>query len=421
MRVPQTIRPFPLRRRIDLRRAIVADLPLKAAAVLVAVLLWVAALEAAPREVVAAFPGRVPIEQPEVPSGYVLRGQLGDVAVRLRGPESALGRLAQQDLRATIDLTGVDAARPEPHEAKVLVASASARVTVVEVTPATIPVRLERVTTRTLAVQSRFANEPPAGFQAGQPTFSPPEVRVSGPESLVASVAAIFVTVRFGDAGVDLAQSLQAVAVDAAGVAVEGVRTDPAGVQVSVPVLPTATTRTVPVVLAVRGSVAAGYWITRAVADPAVVTVRGEQAALAPLDRVETVAVDVSGLTASRTVQVPVTLPAGVSLVRATDITATVTVAPLTGTRPFPLVAVAVNGLDANLVAELDRQTVEVVLAGNVPALAALAADAVSAAVDATGKGPGTYTVDVAVRAPAGTTVQGVQPARLTLTIRPRQ
>ena len=65
------------RRSLDLRRAFMRDLPLKGAALAIALLLWVAAAEAAPREKVEWFPGRVPVERPDVPLGYVLRGQLG--------------------------------------------------------------------------------------------------------------------------------------------------------------------------------------------------------------------------------------------------------------------------------------------------------------------------------------------------------
>src|SRR5207247_1722173 len=133
------------------------------------------------------------------------------------------------------------------------------------------------------------------------------------------------------DAVTDLVQSVQPVAVDAAGKTIEGLTVDPALVQVNVPVLPTATTRTVPVVPAVRGSVASGYWISRVIVDPAVVTVRGDASVLSA-----------------------VTLPQ------------------------------------------------------------------VTASVDAAGKGPGAYPVDVTVRVPAGVTAQSVQPTRVMLTIRTR-
>jgi len=155
-------------------------------------------------------------------------------------------------------------------------------------------------------------------------------------------------------------------------------------------------------------------------ADPVAVTVRGDQAALAPLSRIDTAPIDVGGLTANRSYRVALVLPAGVTLIAPTDAVVGVTVAPLTGTRPFPLVAVTVTGLAPNLVADLDVRTVDLVVAGPVPTLTALAPDAVSATVDAAGKGVGTYPVDIAVRVTAGLGAQAVQPTRATLTIRSR-
>jgi len=394
------------------------DLPLKGAALAIALLLWVAAAEAAPREKVEWFPGRVPVERPDVPVGYVLRGQLGEVRVLLQAPEAMFGKIAQQDLRATVDIGDLDAGRNEAQDATIHVTASDPHVAVVQLDPATVSVRLERLVSRTLAVQVRFANAPPPGFQPGVPALSAAEVAVSGPQSLVASVAAVYATLRYGDTPVDLSQSAQAVAVDAAGVVVEGVRVDPSAVQVTVPVLSTASSRTLPVLWSIRGAVANGYWILRVTTDPVAVTVRGDQALLSTLDRIATAVIDVTGLTTNRSYRVPLVLPAGVTLIDPTDAVVGVIVAPLTGTRAFPLVAVTVAGLGPNLTAELDPRTTEVVLAGAVPALSALAADAVTASVDATGKGPGTYVIDLAVRVPAGLTAQSVQPTRATLTIK---
>jgi YbbR domain-containing protein len=284
-----------------------------------------------------------------------------------------------------------------------------------------VTVRIEPITSRDVAVQPRFANDPPAGTFAGDPAITPSEVRVSGAASQVARIAAVYATVRFGDAVTDLVVSVQPTAVDASAAPIEGLTADPAVVQVTVPVLPTATTRTVPVVPTVRGVVASGYWITRVTIDPSVVTVRGEAAALGAIDQVTTAPIDVSGLTAERSFQVALQLPAeNTSLIKATQATVTVSVSALTGTRPFPVVAVQVNGLGSGFVAELDPQTISLVVAGPVPALSGITTAQLSATVDAAGKGVGTYTVDVVVGTPAGTTAQSVQPTRVTLTIRAR-
>lgn len=422
-RVPAPARPLLPRRRIDLRRVATADLPLKVAAVLIAVAFWiVTVLSAPPTEVVREYGGRVAVERPAaVPAGYVLQGQLGDVGVRLRGTEAALANVLAADLHATLDLPLADVHNADPQDVPVRVQVATPGVQVEGIAPATVTVRIEPITSRNLAVQTRFANDPPAGTFAGEPAITPSEVRVSGASSQVARIAALYATVRFGDAVNDVVLSVQPTAVDASGGTLDGLTVDPAVVQVTVPVLPTATTRTVPVVPAVRGAVAAGYWITGVTSDPAVVTVRGESATLGTIDQVATAAIDVSGLGADRTFQVALQLPAeGTSLLRAAQATVTVSVAPLSGSRPFPVVAVQVVGLGSGFVAEYDPPTISLVLAGPMPALSGIAVGQVAATVDAAGKGPGTYLVDVVIRVPAGTTVQSVQPTRVTLTIRAR-
>ncbi|HEU5287497.1 MAG TPA: CdaR family protein, partial [Candidatus Limnocylindria bacterium] len=220
-----------------------------------------------------------------------------------------------------------------------------------------------------------------------------------------------------GDVTTDLTQSVPALPVDAAGLPIDGLQVEPGVVVVSVPLLPTATTRTVPVLWSLRGAVASGYWVSRVTTDPVAVTVSGDQKTLATLERIETVPVDVTGFTASRTIRAALALPDGVSLMEPTDATVTVTVVPLAGTRPF-YVAIQILNLATGTSAETDPGSVTVTLSGPQPALAGMATGQVVATVDAAGRAAGTYTVEVAVQVPSGTTAQSVQPARVTLTIR---
>jgi YbbR domain-containing protein len=422
VRAVEGMRPAWLRRRIDVRRIVTHDFPLKAVAVVIALLFWIAIVQnAAPSVIVDDFDGRIPVDRPDnVPSGYVLRGPLGDVGVTLRGAPGVADRIALSDLKATLDLSSLVLGQAEPQDARIDVTVAKADVEVVKVSPPTVAVRVERLTSRTVVVQSRFANEPPAGTRAGDAEVTPTEVTVTGPESDVARVTAVLGTVRFGDAQIDIeSPDIPAIPVDAAGVPIDGLQVEPGVITVKVPVLPIATTRTVPVVFTLRGVVTPGYWVVGAAMDPFAVTVRGEEQVLATLDRIETQPIDVGDLSASRTLKVGLAVPEGVTLLRPTDITVTVTVQPLAGTRAFSS-AIVVTGLLPNQAAELDVTNVGVLVAGPVPTLASMAAGQVMASVDAAGRGPGTYTVDVAVRVPTNVSVQTVQPTRVTLTIRPR-
>jgi YbbR domain-containing protein len=421
VRAVEGVRPAWLRRRIDLKRMMTHDFPLKAIAVVIAVVFWVAIMQnATPRLIPVAFDGRVPVERPDnIPAGYVLRGQLGDVGVTLRGAPGVVDRVALSDLHATLDGKALTLGQSEPQDARISVTVAKEGVEVIDVSPPTVSVRVERLISRTVLVQPRFANEPPSGARAGDPAVTPTEARVTGPESDIARITAVLATVRFGDAQTDIETSTPAIPVDAAGVPIDGLQVDPSVVVVKVPVLPTATTRTVPVVFTLRGVVATGYWVVGVAMDPFAVTVRGEEKVLSTLDRIETQPIDIGDLNATRKLNVALSVPAGVTLLRPTDVSVTVTVQALSGTRLFSS-AVVVTGLSANQTADLDTTSVAVLVAGAVPALAALPPEQVVASVDTGGRGPGTYTLDVSVRVPAGVSVQTVQPTRVTVTIRAR-
>jgi len=218
-RVPAPARPLLPRRHINFRRIATADLPLKLTAVLIAMIFWaVSALSAPPTEVVRDYGGRVAVERPDaVPAGYVLEGPLGDVGVKLRGTEAALANVVASDIHASLDLSAADVHRADPQDIPVRVDVATAGVKVDSKTPATVTVRIEPITSRDVAVQARFANSPPEGTFAGDPAITPAQVRVSGAASRIARIAALYATVRFGDAVTDLVASVQPTAVDASG------------------------------------------------------------------------------------------------------------------------------------------------------------------------------------------------------------
>lgn len=409
----------PLRRRIDLRRILLGDPLLKGAALAVATLLWVSALWIIPPpDVSVAFDGRIPVERGALPEGYAIRGVLGEVSVRVRGPADVVAALAQDHFRATVDVAQM-APGPGLQEAPVRVAITDQRVRVLEVTPAAIPIRFERLTSRDIAVQARFGNEPPSGFQPGEATFRPQQVTVTGPESLVASVAAVLATVRFGDEPVDLAQSVQPVPVDAAGARVVGVEVDPVALQVSVPIVTTATTRTVPVLWRLTGQAATGYWISEVITDPVAVTVSGDRSVVEQIEQIETEPVDVGELSSTRTMIAPLIVPEGASLLGEPTARVTVSVVALPGTRPYPSVAVSIVGLEPGLTASVDGSgTVAVVLAGTMPVLSALGSDVVTATVNASGRGAGSHVLEVQLQLPPETALASLLPARVTVIIR---
>ncbi len=417
------VRPGVALRRPDLRGLLTRDVPLKLAAVAIAIVGWlVQSQQDVEQQQTLGFEGSIPVERANLPEGYVLRGSLGAVEVTVRGPQSDLRALSVSSFRAEADLSQYDLRRVgELQELRVQVSVAKERVSIVDVRPSVIAAKLVPVETKRMTVQVRFQNQPPAGYRSEQPSVSPPEVSVRGPADALREVVSVVVQVRFAEAPNDVQLTPRALPVDAAGHEVPDVEAAPQNVAVSVAVGEATPTRTVGVIPVLRGQAASGYWVAGAAADPAVVTVRGDPPALDRVDRVETVPIDVSGASADRVVRAALVLPSGTSL--ASDrgsVQVTINIRPLVGTRLFPLVAVQPLGLRSDLDAELDPVSVDVLLSGTLSVLQAVRPEQVTASVDLAGKGPGAYQLDALVRAPAGATVSLPNGARINLVVRSR-
>lgn len=408
--------------RLDVRGLFTRNVTLKVAALAIALAVSLIAAASEP-EVSGTFEGKIPVERANLPEGHVLRGALGEVEVSYRGPQEATRRLSLSSFRAEVDLAAYDLAHTgELRELPVRVAVSDARIAIVQVRPSAVAVRLVPVESKRMPVKVRFENQPPAGYQAGEPSVQPAEVTVRGPADSLREVVTVVAQVRFTDAPNDVSLQPRALALDGAGREVAGVETQPQNVAVAVAVQAALQTRTVAVVPLIRGAPATGFWVVGVTTDPAVVTIRGEAALLEQIDRVETVALDIGGATRDRIARLALAPPPGTTLARGTTLVLVeISIQPARGTRSFPAVAVHVQGLGKDLVAELDPSSVEVVLSGNLPTLLAIRPEQITASVDLSGRAAGSYQVEVALGAPSETTVLSATPVRVGVLLRAKQ
>src|SRR5258708_20636989 len=149
-----------------------------------------------------------------------MRGTRGDATVRLAGPQAQVAKVVQADIHPMPDLAQADLTRNDVQNVALRVPLADTQI-VASTDPTTVAVRIEKLVSRTLPVQVRFANDAPRGFQPSAPTFSSTEIKITGAQSLVASVAAVFATLRFGPPPTDIAPAAAAVGLAAPGHPVE--------------------------------------------------------------------------------------------------------------------------------------------------------------------------------------------------------
>ena len=125
----------------------------------------------------------VPLELINPPAQFVLvESPPGSVDVRVRGASGLLSQLSAGAVVAMIDLSLAGEGKMYSHLTTDQV-RAQAGVEVVDVKPANVTLRFEKLVSRSVPVVPPVEGEPAPGFVAGKATAEPATVDVSGPES----------------------------------------------------------------------------------------------------------------------------------------------------------------------------------------------------------------------------------------------
>ncbi len=391
-------------------------------ALLLALVVWVVSVYDKDPPRLDYFDG-IPIKYVNVPQGLVIVGNVDDrVRVQVRAPQSHWSALTPDTIDATVDLQGLDAG---VHNVDVQVHTVDKSAMVVQRTPARVVVRLEQQLTRAMPVRTVIGDSDslPPGYAAQPPVVSPPTVTVTGPRSVVESVSEVDATIWLRGSKTSVQSNVAPVAHDAEGNVVNGIDLSPATVGIDLNVQPLAEFRDATVRAVLKGTPAAGYWVSNITVDPATVTIQGKPEIIRSMPSVvSTEPIDISGVKESLSKRVDLILPTGTSIYSADtngqSVTVRVEVTPIVGGK-IVQPRVEVQGLKSGLAAVASPDTVDVILSGPVPELQALQLADVKVVVNLFGLGVGQHKVTPQVILPDGTNlkVENMVPDSVDVTI----
>ena len=364
-----------------------------------------------------------------VPDGYLVSIPQ-TVFVTVQARESDIATLRPDDFRATVDLADVD---PTVGSVNVPVQVTSRRdnVDVLEVSPPTVNVHLERAFRREVEVTARMIAPPPPGFRIKQvngveipPDIEPPIVTIEGPEELVARVERVEIDVNLATART-------------ATFSVQGdlVARSEAGNEIQLSISDTRATATFqiesvvsPTTLGIRGQTtgtpAKGFAIVNVTVDPPTVEVTGPQAVIEGLKGPLLVEpVDVSNarqdVTQTRTLEPPENVSVEVETV-----VVTVEIAPIPS-RIAIWTEVTVEDVPPGLIAIPGAlpsvRATEVVISGDQADIDAVREDPtlIRATVSLSGAQAGTASYTPTVTVPPGVNVESRTDVTITLAAGP--
>jgi YbbR domain-containing protein len=393
---------------VDIGRAVFA--------VALAVLLYFVALsETNPAD--QRDPGfSVPVQTVNPPPGLVVVTPPPPVRLRVTAPQSVFSRLRPESFSAQVDASS---ARVGDNDAlPITVSSSDPEVRGIQPDPPTVRLRLDEVREQALPVRVNLTGQVPSGYQLGSAVVDPPRITVAGATSFLS---------RASEAVVD-------VSVDRVTVSINGVftvrindergndlkdlnlRPTPPAVTVQVPITQQTQYKEVGVRPVTQGQPAPGYALQPFEVNPPHATLVGDATGLEAANLVDTAPIDINGISTTIVRSVALLPPPRTLLLQdgqTVTVTIRVTTLNVNQTVRVPPSVINLSGA-VQLARPLDL--VAVTVSGPAPALQSLSLSPndFKVLIDASGKGPGRYDLDVRVQqVPQGLTLEDFSPKRL--------
>ena len=332
--------------------------------------------------------------------------KLPGVTAEVRGPRSVVQILNPEDLHPEIDLGGVTS--PGTQEVPVRV-RAPRRVRVATVTPATVAVTVDRLASKSFALE--VEKQPsPASYNIARVDKATDQVTVKGPAADLGRVARVVLPVSLGDRRDTFEAQFVPEARDAANARIAGLTIEPSPVAATVVV--SRTGRTVSVVANLVGAPADGYRVASTTVTPPFVVVDGAADALNQLILISTAPIDLAGQAKPFSVyDVQLQLPVDVHLVDPVMVNVQVQIERQQVRQQFSALRVAPVNVGTGLRPTITPTEVAITLSGPLDRLRQLSGSDIQVDVDLQGLGAGTYTITPRVSVPPDLQVVEQPPA----------
>ena len=332
-----------------------------------------------------------------------------EISAEVQAPQDIAVDLSPQSLRATVNLEQLSAG---DHRVAVDVRPVDDQVRVITKEPVSLDMELQPRATRTMTVALVIPDRETLPFSyeiTGDPSVTPPQVLVTGPAEVMETLNRVEVSVPLRGARASVNEERPVVLKDAEGNLLAGLTTDPADVQVAIPISQRFNTRDAAVHVVITGTVAPGYWISNINVEPKTVTLLGPPSTLEQIGGfVDTVPVDVTGAAGDIVRRVPLAPPAGVSALNERGVSegsveVRISVVPQLSNLRLTLPVEVTGGQPTDTTSQ-SPAFVDVLLSGPLPILNQVNADPklVRVLVDVAGLAPGSHDLTPTLITPEG-------------------
>lgn len=237
-----------------------------------------------------------------------------NVSVGIRGPKNIVNNISSHQINGIVDFSEIS--KEGLYKLKVEVAPPK-KTQITRIIPSEIKVEVEKVLTKEVEVEYSLIGVPEKGYSlADEPQFNPFKVKIIGAQSVLENVKQTICAIDISGIKEDLKRKIRIKAVNANGNEIKEVRIEPDITEVSISLTPGYPEKQLTVKPKIIGKPAPGYYISEILSNPAEIMIFGNYSKISNINFLETIPVDVSGITKTLSVKVSPSLEEGLNIVK---------------------------------------------------------------------------------------------------------
>ncbi|GAB4113853.1 MAG: hypothetical protein Kow00103_06590 [Candidatus Caldatribacteriota bacterium] len=255
----------------------------------------------------------IPLDISNLAAGLSLREIPTNISVGIKGPKNIVNNLSSGEMVGIIDFSEIK--EPGIYKLKIDVKPPN-RTEIIRVIPAEISVIVEQILTKTVAVEYDLIGIPEKGYSlAGEPKIMPERVNITGPSSILEKVKQVVLVIDISGINKDLTEQGTLKAIDMSGKEIREIKIEPDTVEFSIFLTEGYPTKLLLVKPRITGKPAPGYFIFQILITPEELEIMGNFHQLNQMEWLETIPIDVNGITKTLSVKVPPLLEEGLSII----------------------------------------------------------------------------------------------------------
>jgi len=236
-----------------------------------------------------------------------------NVSIGIKGPKNIINNISSHQISGIVNFSEIS--KEGLYKLKVEIA-APKRIQITRIIPSEIKVEVEKVLTKEVEVEYTLIGVPEKGYSlTDEPQFNPSKAKIIGAQSVLEKIKQIICAIDISGIKEDLSRKLTVKAVDVNGNEIKEVKIEPDIVEVSISLTRGYPEKQLTVKTKIVGKPAPGYYISEILSNPDEIKIFGNYPKISNIEFLETIPIDVSGITKTLSVKVPPALEEGLNIV----------------------------------------------------------------------------------------------------------